>query len=123
VTVTKGVLHVQLMDLPSGGGSDAEEDADGGRLDNQIERLVVVNVVLLRKTTNDPPSLMIGKGAISMILVLEYPLASDDISPRRSRYEAPGAIIHERLVFFVHRRPPIWVGQGGTRVGGQWRSR
>ena len=119
VAMKKGVLHVQLMNGPRSGGGDAEDDADGGRLDNRAESLVVVDAVLLRETTNDPPGFMTGEGAISMILVLEDPLAGDNISPRWSRYEAPGAIIHERLVLFMHRSPPIGVGQGGTRVGGQ----
>jgi hypothetical protein len=57
-----------------------------------------------------------------MKLLPEDPLAGDDIGTWRSRDEAPGAIVHERLVFFRHRLPPIWVGQGSTRVGGQRRS-
>ena len=121
VAVKKGV-HVQLMNRPGGRSGDAEDDTDGGRFDNRAECLVVVDAVLLRKTTDYPPGFMTSKRAISTILVLKDPLACDDIGTRRSRYEALGAIGHERLVFFGHRRPPIWVGQGGTRVGGQRRS-
>ena len=119
VAVKKGVLHVQLVNRPGTGCGNAEYRSYGGRFDNRAKRLVVIDVVLLRKTTNVPPGFMTGEGAISMILVLEDPLAGDNISPRWSRYEAPGAIIHERLVLFMHRSPPIGVGQGGTRVGGQ----
>jgi hypothetical protein len=43
VAVEKGVLHVQLMDRPGARSGDAEDDSDGGQLDNRAERLVVVD--------------------------------------------------------------------------------
>ena len=65
MAVKKGVLHVQLMDRPGARSGDAEDDPDGGRFDNRAERLVVVDAVPLRKTTNDPPGLMASQGAVS----------------------------------------------------------
>ena len=47
MAVKKGVLHIQLMYRPGTRGGDAEDDPDGGRLDNRTERLVVVDAVLL----------------------------------------------------------------------------
>jgi len=47
MAVKKGVLHIQLMYRPGMRGGDAEDDPDGGRLDNRTERLVIVDVVLL----------------------------------------------------------------------------
>ena len=56
------------------------------------------------------------------IIVLEDPLAGDDVGSRRSRNETPGAIVHERLIFFSHRRTPIRIGERGARVAWQRRS-
>jgi len=123
MAVKKGVLHVQLMYVPGARSGDAEDDADGSRFNNRTECLVVVDVVLLRKTTNDPPGFMASERAISTILVLEDPLAGDDVGTRQSGYEAPCAIIHERLVFIGHRCVPVWIGQSSAGVGGQRRGR
>ena len=121
MAVKKGVLHVQLMDRPGARSGDAEDDPDGGRFDNRAERLVVVDAVPLRKTTNDPPGLMASQRAVSTILVLKDPLAGDDVGTRRARNETPGAIVNERLVFFSHRRAPIRIGERGAGVAWQRR--
>jgi hypothetical protein len=117
VVVKKGVLHVQLMDRPGARDNDAENSPDGGWFDNRAERLVVVDAVTLRETTDDPPGLMTSQGAVSTKFVLEDPLAGDDDGTRRSRNETPGAIVDERLVLFNHRRAPILIGERGARVG------
>ena len=124
MAVKKGVLHVQLMYRPGAGarGGDAEDDPDGSRFDNRAERLVVVDVVLLQEATNDPSGFMASQRAVSMILMLEDSLAGDDIGTRRSRDETPGAIVHERVVFFSHGHTPIRIGERGARVAWQWRS-
>ena len=121
MAVKKSVLHVQPMYRPGARSGNAEDDANGSRFDNRTERLVVVDVVLLRKTTNDPPGFMASERAISTIFVLEDPLAGDDVGTWRSGYETPCAIIHERLVFVGHRRAPIWIGQRSAGVDGQRR--
>jgi len=123
MAVKKGVLHVQLMYLPGARSGDAEDDADGSRFNNRTECLVVVDVVLLRKTTNDPPGFMASERAISTIFVLEDPLAGDDVGTWRSGYETPCAIIHERLVLVGHRCVPISIGQRSAGVNGQQRPR
>jgi len=122
MAVKKGVLHVQLMYRPGARGGDAEDDPDGGRFDNRTERLVVVDAVPLREATNNPSGFMTSQRAVSIILVLEDPLAGDDVGTRRSRNKTPGAIVHERLVFFGHGRAPIRIGERGARVARQRRS-
>jgi hypothetical protein len=52
---------------------------DGGWLDNQTEGLVVVKAVLLREASNNPMSLVVGKRAIGVELVLEYPLTRHNV--------------------------------------------
>jgi len=54
MAVKKSVLHVQLMDQPSVRSRDAEDGPDGGRLDNRVERLVVVNVMPLGEVADHP---------------------------------------------------------------------
>jgi hypothetical protein len=123
MTVEEGVLHVQLMDRPGTGDGDAENNPDGGRFDDRTERLVVVDAVSLRKPSNDPPGLMACQGAVSMALVLEDPLAGDDVGARRARNETPGAIVDECLVLISHRGTPIRIRERGASVGRQWRRR
>ena len=81
----------------------------GSRFDNRVERLIVVDAVLLREAMNDPSGFMASQRAVSMILVLEDPLVGDDVGTRRSRDEAPCAIVDERLVFIGHSCTPIWI--------------
>jgi len=71
MAVKKGVLHVQLMYLPGARSGDAEDDADGSRFNNRTECLVVVDVVLLRKTTNDPPGFMRAREPSARYLCLK----------------------------------------------------
>jgi hypothetical protein len=49
------------MNRPGGRSGNAEDDADAGRFDNWTEHLVIVDVVLVRKTTNNPPSFMTAR--------------------------------------------------------------
>jgi len=55
-----------------------------------------------------------------VVLVLEDPLAGDDIRTRRARYKLPGAIVDERPVLVNHRSAPIGVGEGAAIVGREW---
>ena len=103
MTMKEGILHVELMD------GEAEDDPYRRRFDNQTESLVEVDAVLLREPANNPSGLVTSKGAVGVVLVLEDPLAGDDISARRSRNKPPGAVVDERLVLFNHRSAPIWV--------------
>jgi hypothetical protein len=58
VIVKKGILHVQLVDRPLTRGGDAEDDLNGGRLDDGAECLVVVDAVAWGEASNDPASLV-----------------------------------------------------------------
>jgi hypothetical protein len=122
MAVKEGVLHVQLMYRPGARGGDGEDDSDGGRFDNRAERLIVVDTVPLREAMNNPSGFMTSQRAVSIILVLEDPLAGDDVGMRRSRNKTPGAIVHKRLVFFGHRRVPVSIGERSTGVAWQRRS-
>jgi hypothetical protein len=103
MAMKKSIFHVELMD------GEAEDDPYRRRFDNRTESLVEVDAVLLREPANNPSGLVTSKGAVGVVLVLEDPLAGDDISARRSRNKPPGAVVDERLVLFNHRSAPIWV--------------
>ena len=110
----KSILHVELME------GEAEDDPYRRRFDNQTESLVEVDAVLLREPANNPSGLVTSKGAVGVVLVLEDPLAGDDISARRSRNKPPGAVVDERPVLVNHRSVPIGVGEGAAIVGREW---
>lgn len=58
MAMEKVILNIQLMNQPRPEGSNAEYGTDGGGLDYWTEHLVIVNTMLLRIVTNDPPSFM-----------------------------------------------------------------
>jgi len=63
---------------------------------------------------------MASEGAVGVVLVLEDPLAGDDIGTRRARDKPPGAVVDERPVLVNHRSAPIGVGEGAAIVGREW---
>ena len=63
---------------------------------------------------------MVSEGAVGVVLVLENPLAGDDVSEGRSRNKPLGAVVDERLVLLNHRSAPIWIGEGAAIVGREW---
>jgi len=120
MTMKEGILHVELMDRPRARYGEAEDDPNRGRFDNRTESLIVVESMLLFEPADDPPSLMASEGAVGVVLVLEDPLAGDDIGTRRARYKPPGAVVDERPVLVNHRSAPIGVGEGAAIVGREW---
>ena len=74
IAMEKGVLDVELVYRPCTRDGDAEDDADGGGLDDRTERLVEVNARLLSEGTNNPARLVASESTIRTKLVLEDPL-------------------------------------------------
>jgi hypothetical protein len=69
----KGVLNIELMNGPRSRDGDTEDDADHGRLDDGTEGLIKVYPRLLREAADHPSSLVAGKAAVRVELVLEDP--------------------------------------------------
>jgi hypothetical protein len=82
---------------------------DGCRLDDGVECLIIVHPGALSEPPNDPTSFVPVKRAIHLELVLEDPLAGDDISPRRSRNQAPRAVRQQGLVLLLNSVTPVGV--------------
>jgi hypothetical protein len=116
VTVKKAVLYIELMNRLVARYSDAENNPDRGRFDNRAEGLVVVDAVLLREATNHPASLMTGKGAVGVALMLKDPLAHHNIGSRWLWNKAPCPIVDEGPELVGHRSAPVRIGEGVTIV-------
>jgi hypothetical protein len=71
----KGVLNIELMNGPRARDGDTEDDADHGWLDDGTESLIKVYPRLLREAADHPSSLVAGKAAVRVKLVLEDPFS------------------------------------------------
>jgi hypothetical protein len=112
----EGILHVKLVDHPGAQSSKAEDDTNHGWLDNGVEHLVVVDVVVLREVMNHPTCVMAGKGTVRVEFVFKNPLAYHNISSKRTRNEARGLVVNERLLLISHGDPLLSVSQGAPVV-------
>jgi hypothetical protein len=72
--VEEGVLDVKLASLPFKGERDGEDDVDRGWFDNRTERLIKVNVLLLREAVKHPACFVAVERAIGLQLVVKDPL-------------------------------------------------
>jgi hypothetical protein len=90
----EGILHIELLNRPVMGDSSGEHRAHGGRFQNWVESLVVVNSGALSETPKDPASLVAIESPVSAELVHEDPFASDDVGALRSWNKVPGPITH-----------------------------
>jgi hypothetical protein len=91
-----------------------EHCANSSRLHHRTESLSKVHTRSLSETTKDPMRLVPLERPIRLEFVLEDPLASDNIRPRRSRHEIPGVVCQKSTVFLFHSRSPIGIGQSTT---------
>ena len=117
----EGFLHVELVNNPPTGQSKREHCTDPGGLHHRAKGLVGVDAQALSEATKHPSSLLPLKGSINMELVLEDPLARDDVGVRRARYELPGVVLQKCLVFRFHCSPPIGIGKGAAEPPRNWR--
>jgi hypothetical protein len=78
-TVQEGVLDVELVNWPGASKGQREHRADGGRLHNWAEGLIVVDSGALSEAPKNPASLVPLRGTIGLPLVRPYPLAGDDV--------------------------------------------
>jgi hypothetical protein len=77
------------------GARDGQEKhyADGGRLDQRAECLIIVDVGTLHEPAKNPTGLVPLECPISIELVLEYPLAGDNIDAAGVRNQVPSAVV------------------------------
>jgi hypothetical protein len=82
--VEEVIFNVELLNRLSTGDSNSEHRVNSGRFYNWTEGLVVVDSGALSETLKDPMGLVAIKGPVSMELVLEDPLAGDNVGALRS---------------------------------------
>ncbi len=75
---------------------------DRDRLDHQAEDLIVVDVGSLGEAVKNPASLVPFQGAVRIKLVLENPLAGDDVGANGTRDKIPGVAGDQGSKFFFH---------------------
>lgn len=118
--VKEGIFHIQPVNGPSTGESQRQDSVDGGRLDDGAESLTESMPVarafgkiaknptrLVAQTAKHPTRLVAINCAIRLELVLEYPLAGDDVGMWWSRDQIPRFVLQEGVVLFLHSCPPI----------------
>jgi hypothetical protein len=96
---------------------------DGGRLDNRVESLIVVDDGPLGEAAKDPACLVLFQGAVRVELALEDPFAGDDVGANRTRDKIPSVLGDQSIIFFHHGMAPRRVGEGGMDKGGHRRER
>jgi hypothetical protein len=119
----KRVLHIKLMDGPGTWDSQGKHRADGVRLDNRAESLIVVDTRPLGEAAKTPTSLVSFQGAVRVKLVLEDPFAGDDVGANRTRDKIPSVVGDQSIIFFLHGMTLGWVGESGVDGGGHRRER
>jgi hypothetical protein len=81
------------MDRPVERDNKGENDANCARFDDRTKGLVVVYVMFLRKTTENPPSFVVRKRTVGIELVSEYPFTANKICTRRFAYQKPSFVL------------------------------
>jgi hypothetical protein len=121
LAVEEGVLDVELASLPFKGERDGEDDVDRGQFDNQTERLVKVNALLLRETAKHPACFVAIERAIGLQLVVKDPLPRNDVGIPRRRHEIPSVIAEESTILLGHSLEPVGILERHTCGGGNRR--
>ena len=109
MTVEKGVRDVHLVHRPPARHRELEDGANRPWFDNRGEGVGEVDAGALTKAANHPAGLMTVKCAVRMELVLEDPLAGDDIGVARARNKLPRLVALQGIELLPHGREPQWV--------------
>ena len=89
----EGVLHIQLMNKPATSECQREDCPDGSGLHDRTESLCKIHARTLGESPEDRAGLVTLESPISIELVLEDPLSSDDIGSWRARHKIPGVVL------------------------------
>jgi hypothetical protein len=114
----EGIFHIELLNGPVMGDSSGEHRANSGRFNNRAESLIVVDSRALIETSKDPTGLVAINGPVSMELVCEDPLASDNVGALRPGNQLPGPIADQGVVLFLYSRTSMGIGKRSTSGGG-----
>jgi hypothetical protein len=116
--VEEAIFHVELLNGSVTGDSSGDHRVNSGQFYNQAEGLIIVNIRALSETPKDPTGLVAIKGSVSMELVSEDPLVSDNVGALRSGNQLPGPIADQGSVLFLHSCTPMGIDKHRTSGGG-----
>jgi hypothetical protein len=91
---------------------------NSGGLHHGTESLIKVHARALGEPPEDPTCLVPVKRTVSLKLMLEDLLASDDVGPWRPWYQVPCPIGQQGLVLLFHSAPPVGVDEHTMDRGG-----
>lgn len=69
---------------------------------------------MLRVTTDDPTSFVLGKRTIRVVFMFENPFSGDDIHTGGTRNKRPCAVLKEHVVLIFHSLTLMRVMEGDT---------
>jgi len=102
------------MNRPVPSECQRENSTDGGRLDHWTEGLCKVHTRTLSEAPKYPARFVALQSSVSIELVLENPLASDEVGSRGVRHKIPGVVLQQGIMFFHHSSSPIGIGRSTT---------
>jgi hypothetical protein len=102
--VQERILHIELMNRPGVRDSQRKDGADRDRLDHWAEGLIVVDAESLGEVAKNLASLIPFQRAVRIELVLENPLASDDVGANGARDKIPDVVGDQGNKFFLSWR-------------------
>jgi hypothetical protein len=112
------ILHIDLVNRAGAGDDQGEHGADLGQLDRRAEDLIVVDVESLGEVAKNLVSLVPVQGAVGIELVIENPLAGDDVGTNRTRDKILGVVGDQGSKLFFHGMTPVRISEGSTDRGG-----
>jgi hypothetical protein len=95
-----------------------QNSPDRARFDNRSERIHEVDAGALTEALDHPARLVALECTIGVQLVLEHPLASDDVGARKARNELPSLVPLQSIKPFLHSRTPLRIAQSSSNGGG-----
>ena len=94
IAMKESILHIELMNGPRVGGGKAQDDANGGRLDNRTESLSIINAFLLIEPANNLSCFVASQRAVGVELVTKNPFPRDHVDTCRFRHQRPSKVVH-----------------------------
>jgi hypothetical protein len=116
--VQEHILHIELVNQPGARDDQGESSANRGRLDHRAECLIVVDAGSLGEAVKNPTSIVLVQGAVKIELVLENPLADDDVGANRTRDKISCVVGDQGNKLFFHGATLVRIDEGGTDGGG-----
>jgi len=121
-TMEESILDIELVNRPLAGESQRENRANCGRFNDWAECLGKVNTRALSEATKNPTCLVTLQRTVGEELVLENPLAGDNVGMSGARNQIPSLVLKESSMFFFHGGPPIGIGKGTAEGLRDWSS-